>query len=192
MKITEIPKNQRGVWLHGHLLLENSSMREFAGCRQRCGVQLRFVYFYDGEIRRTVEMLRESEQLHQLAGWQQPVDSYFYLRCQLNSQPHYALFANNCKTGAKWWQNNVRRIVYKRHLPCFANRFFAVHCTQDLLQVAVSSTNTKYFFVEKKSSARENWRRTTNSVQQHVHLIFANNILFGEKIISFPIRYVRE
>ncbi len=44
----------------------------------------------------------------------------------------YTLFANNSKIGAKWRKNDIRQIVYKRRLLCFANRFFAVRCTQDL------------------------------------------------------------
>ncbi len=31
-----------------------------------------------------------------------------------------------------------------------------------------------------------------NSVQQHIRLVFADNILFNEKIISSPIRLVPE
>ncbi len=41
--------------------------------------------------------------------------------------------------------------MYKRRSPCFTNRFFIIR--RICVRVAVSSTNTKYFFVEKKSSA---------------------------------------
>ncbi len=49
-----------------------------------------------------------------------------------NSKARFTLFTNNSEIGAKRRKNDVRRIVYKRHLPCFANRFFAVRRTQDL------------------------------------------------------------
>ncbi len=58
------------------------------------------------------------------------------------------------------------------------------------VRVAVSSTNTKYFFGQKKSSAA--WKLTPKSVHQHVRLVFANNILFGEKIILSLICHVCE
>ncbi len=86
-----------------------------------------------------------------------------------------------------------RRIVYKRCLPCFANRVFTVRCTQDLHRGSGLVDKYKVFFLRKIDHLLcENWWRTTNSVQQHVRLVFVNNILFGEKIISSPIRHVCE
>ncbi len=65
----------------------------------------------------------------------------------------YTLFANNSEIEAKRRKTDVQQIVYERRSPCFVNRFFAIHCTQDLRRgssrVAVSSTKTKYFFVKK-------------------------------------------
>ncbi len=61
-------------------------------------------------------------------------------------------FTNNNEIVAKRQKNGVRRIVYKRCLPCFANRFFTVRSI--FVGVAVSLTNTKNFFVKKKIVCR--------------------------------------
>ncbi len=67
-----------------------------------------------------------------------------------NSKARYTLFANNSEIGAKWRKNNVRRIVYKRCSPCFANRFFAICCMQDLRRGNSLVDEHKVFFRQKK------------------------------------------
>ncbi len=74
-------------------------------------------------------------------------------QCRMENQVHYTLFANNSEIGAKWRKNNVQRIVYKRHLPCFANKFFAVRCMLDLRRGSGLVDEHKVFFCWKKSFA---------------------------------------
>ncbi len=70
-----------------------------------------------------------------------------------NPLARYTRFANNSEIGAKQWKNDVRRIVCKRCLPCFENRFFAVRCMQDLRRGSSLVDEHKVLFVEKKLSA---------------------------------------
>ncbi len=70
-----------------------------------------------------------------------------------NRIARYTLFANNSKIGVKRRKTDVRRIVYKRHSPCFTNRFFAVRCTQFLHGGSGLVGEHKLFFRRKKSSA---------------------------------------
>ncbi len=72
---------------------------------------------------------------------------------QADCKARYTLFANNSEIGAKRRKNNVRRIVYKRRFPCFANRFFAIRRTQDLRQGCDLVDKHKELFRQKKSSA---------------------------------------
>ncbi len=62
----------------------------------------------------------------------------------------YTLFANNTEIGSKRRKNNVRQIVYKRRSPCFTNRFFTLHCTQDLHRGSSLIDEHKVFFHLKK------------------------------------------
>ncbi len=65
----------------------------------------------------------------------------------------YTLFANNSKIGVKRQKNDVRRIVYKRRLPCFVNRFFAARCTQNLCWGSSLVDEHEVFLLRKKSPA---------------------------------------
>ncbi len=65
----------------------------------------------------------------------------------------YTLFANNSEIEAKRRKNNVRRIVYKRCLLCFANRFFAICCMQDWCRGSGLIDEHKVFFRQKKRSS---------------------------------------
>ncbi len=71
----------------------------------------------------------------------------------LFSKARHTLFADNSEIGAKLRKNNVWRIVYKRHSPCFANRFFVVCCMQDLRRGNGLVDKHKVFFHWKKLSA---------------------------------------
>ncbi len=68
----------------------------------------------------------------------------------LNCKARYTLFANNSEIGVKRQKNDVRRIVYKRRLPCFANRFFTVRRTQDLRRGSGLLDEHKELFRRKK------------------------------------------
>ncbi len=52
----------------------------------------------------------------------------------ITSKACYTLFANNDETRTKLQNKDVQWIVYSRRSTCFANRFFAVCCLQDLHQ----------------------------------------------------------
>ncbi len=80
-----------------------------------------------------------------------------------SSVARYTLFANNCEIGAKRRKNNIRRIVYKRRLPCFVNRFFTLRCTQDLHRGNGLVDEHKVFFRRKKIVCR--WKLTANNEQ---------------------------
>ncbi len=58
--------------------------------------------------------------------------------------------------------------------------------TQDLRRSSGLVDEHKELFRWKKSSAALKLTSKTNSVQQHVRLVFANSILFGKKIILSP------
>ncbi len=61
--------------------------------------------------------------------------SFFALRIEKYTQiAHYTLFTNNEETKTKWRNKDVQCIVYGRCSACFANWFFTVHCSQDLLR----------------------------------------------------------
>ncbi len=79
------------------------------------------------------------------------------------NKARYTLVANNSEIGMKRRKNDVQRIVYKRRSPYFANRFFAVRCTQDLRWGSSLVDEHKVFFCRKKSSAA--WKLTTNNEQ---------------------------
>ncbi len=77
-----------------------------------------------------------------LSSWLSPECSNYKAPC--------TLFANNSEIGVKRRKNSIQWIVYKRRLPCFANRFFDICCTQDLHRGSGLVDDHKVFFRRKK------------------------------------------
>ncbi len=68
----------------------------------------------------------------------------------------------------KWWKKDVQRIVYSRCSPFSWTVFLPYAVRRICIEVAVSLTNTKEFFVEKKKFPVVNmlaWKLTANNEQ---------------------------
>ncbi len=77
-----------------------------------------------------------------------------------DSKAHYTLFANNNETRTKLRKTDVQRMVCSKCSPYFANRFFTNIVRRIFVEVAVSPTNTKEFFVKKNSHC---WKLMANN-----------------------------
>ncbi len=119
------------------------------------------------------------------------------------SKARYTLFANNSEIGVKRQNTYVWQIVYKRCSPCFVNRFFAVtmygessikggrHVSQTgflpypvcriCVGVAILSTNTKYFFVEKKIFYRAKIDGEQRNAYSNTFVSFSPTIFYSVK-----------
>ncbi len=93
----------------------------------------------------------------------------------------YTLFANNSEIGAKRWKNDIRRIVYKRHSPCFTNRFFNVRCTQDLHRGSGLADEHKVFFVKKKIVCSAKIDGEQRTVYSNTFVLFSLTIFYSAK-----------
>ncbi len=103
------------------------------------------------------------------------------LTLKLTLIARYTLFTNNSEIGVKQRKNDVRRIVYKRRLPCFANRFFAVDCTQDLHWGSGLVEEHKVFFRWKKIVCRTKIDGEQRTVYSNKFVSFSPTIFYSVK-----------
>ncbi len=104
-----------------------------------------------------------------------------FFKFSLNPKARYTLFANNGEIRAKRRKNDLRRIVYKRRSPCFANRFFAVRCTQDLRQGSGFLDEYKKLFRRKKIICRAKIDGEQRTVYSNTFVSFSPTIFYSAK-----------
>ncbi len=71
--------------------------------------------------------------------------------------------------------------MYKRRSPGFMNRFFAIHCTQDLRQGSGLVDEHKVFFLKKKIICRTKIYGEQRTVYSNMFISFSPTIFHSAK-----------